>query len=741
MSLLRRSLVVAVLALVPAGATCAGQTARPTEPRPGCPIQTPTTVDAATTEDPRVHISADRGWSKESGTTQFFGNVRVRRGALTIESDELSYNQPANQLSAAGHIKLMTAQGDMIEGPQLRYWIDTDTGSADNAEFVLSDNQGRGHAGQLKLDGDQHLSMDGLSYTTCPPGNEDWMMRARNLEMDRTRGLGTARHVVLDFKGVPIFYSPYFSFPLTDARQSGVLIPTFGISDRLGASIALPYYINLDPQYDDTLTPRLLSRRGLQVLNEFRYLGMSYKGQIDLEYLPQDQVYGDTRSYYHLQHNQQFGQFWTGNVDVQAVSDNTYLIDFGETQAATSATYLARTAKLGYSDGDWRFGVRLTNLQTLDTTILSTNQPYERVPQLTLATTGPERLNRLNFDLDSEWTYFNRADAPVGTRFNAKASVSLPWRNNYAYFVPRVGLYHTDYSLIDAPDTSPTRDIGYTSVDTGLVLERGFSSKRGWTQTLEPRLYYLHIPYVDQSDLPVFDTALPDFSFYNLFRDNRYVGGDRVGDTRQLALAVTNRLLDRRGVELARLSLGEVLYFADQRVDLPPVPPALSGVGASTSGSSDLIAEIQARVGNHTYLRASAQADDQSRTLHRGSAQLHYSPSANRILSAGYRFIQDPLTQQDQQKQFDLSGQWPVTPRWLLLGRWNYSMLDNATLQSYAGLEYASCCWAFRIMSRQRTLADGQVDHGVLFELELTGLGNLGVKQESPLIPGRFMFE
>jgi LPS-assembly protein len=749
----RRLLCAAILATIGSQPVVAAKPDAPQTARslscpdtPALPVPT-SNLAAEATDDERVHVYADRMESKLDESARFSGNVELRRNGLHLFADEAFYDQTNNMLDASGHIHLRKDSGETIVTPQLRYEMDTERGQAEDAQFAFAANAARGTAGRIQFEGRDLLKLESVRYTTCPPGQDDWFLRASELTLDKASETGTAWNASIAFMHVPIFYSPYLSFPITDARKTGVLAPHAGHSSSSGFFLSIPYYFNLAPDYDDTLTLRLLELRGTQALNEFRYLGESFSGKLETEYLPGDRTTNTDRSALFFRHTQTLSPLWSSAADIQWVSDNSYFIDLGNTTTDSGQTHLPRSLHLDYGGSIWRFSARAFTYQTLDNAIPLDEQPYQRLPQLVLTADSPSGPNRLHGTLESEWVSFYRPgsapDAPLvveppfsGQRLDVLPSVSLPLRTSYFYFTPRAGYRYTSWRLglntdTDNPDPDETLERGLPiySLDSGFALEReGQFGDQAYTQTLEPRIYYVYIPYKNQDSLPVFDTALPTFNFYNFFRENRFTGADRVGDANQVTAAVTSRFLHPgSGVEQARVSLGQVQYFEDQRVNLPS--------GTITQTSSDLIGEIYARLGQPWYLRAGLQWDNRAHDTRKSSYYLHYQPVTDRIVNLGYRYTKD------LEQLVDVSAQWPLLTRWTGVARWNYSLPESSTVQAYAGLQYTSCCWAVRAIARHRQQPDGSVDNSVLFELELSGFAKMGESEETPLKQGKFIFE
>jgi len=749
----RRLLCAAILATIGSQPVAAAKPGASTAERPpSCPdapaLPMPTSSLAAPEiGDERVHVYADRVESKLDESARFSGNVELLHSGLHLFADEAIYDQTNNTLDASGNIHLSKDSGDTIVTPLLRYELDTEHGSAEDAQFAIANNAARGSAARIQFEGRDVLKLKSVRYTTCPPGQDDWILRANELTLDKTNEIGTAWNARIAFMHVPIFYSPYLSFPITDARKTGLLAPHAGRSSSSGFYLTIPYYFNLAPNYDDTLTLQVLEQRGTQALNEFRYLGGTFSGTLNLEYLPSDRTTNTDRSALFFRHTQTLTPLWSTAADIQWVSDNGYFIDLGSTATESGRTHLPRSLRLDYSGSIWRFSARAFTYQTLDTSIPLAEQPYQRLPQLVLTANSPSGPNRLHGTLESEWVNFQRpgfapdipgiVEPPVaGQRFDVLPGVSLPLRTSYFYFTPRAAYHYTSWRLnlnsdVDNinPDEAIERGLPTYSLDSGFTLEReGRLVGQAYTQTLEPRIYYVYVPYKNQDSLPVFDTALPAFSFYNFFRENRFTGADRVGDANQLTAAVTSRfLLPGSGVEQARVSLGQVQYFTDLQVNLPP--------GTVTQTTSDLIGEATARLGQPWYVRAGVQWDNKESEMRRSSYYLHYRPRADRIVNLGYRYTNE------LERLVDFSTQWPLSTHWTGVARWNYSLPESRTVQAYAGLQYTSCCWALRTIAHRRQQPDGSVDNSVLFEFELSGLAKMDETEESPLKQGKFIFE
>ncbi len=671
----------------------------------------------------------------KEGVSEFTGNVELWQGSQSLKANQLRYDKSANQVDATGNVLFREASSLSFQTQETHLNLESRIGYAGPGTFRLEDGSARGDAERIDFEGPDHTRLTRVRYTTCAPGQDDWFLKIRELDLDTAEDIGTAYHASVNFQGVPVFYLPYLSFPISDERKSGFLIPRLGHSGNRGTEVSAPYYFNLAPQYDDTLTPRHLSRRGLQLQNEFRYLTPRSQGTLQLEALQNDKLANsDDRAAGTYQHGHVFDPLWSGRVDLRGVSDKNYFNDFRDELGITSQTHLPQNAGVDYRGPQWNFSARAADYQTIDRSIAAADRPYARLPQLNLSLNRPAAPNRLNYFFESELVSFERDASVTGERLNLMPAVSLPLSNSYAFLTPRIGLRHIAYRLSGAPDNTPALTRGVFSLDSGLFFERDSRwSGRLFTQTLEPRLYYLYAPGKNQDALPNFDSGIPDFSFPNLFRDNRFVGGDRIGDADQFTAAVTTRFIDEQdGTERARASLGRIYYLDDRQVNLP--------AATSSTDASDIVAEVTATLASHWHARSNAQWNRENDHTQRYSYYLQYNPAKDRIVNLGRRFSRAEL------EQTDISTEWPLVSRWTFRARSLHSRESNRNLETYAGVEYNACCWALRVLGKRRLAVDvlnnnvTTQNKSIMFELELTGLSKLGRVPDSPLRESVFSF-
>ncbi len=671
-------------------------------------------------EDQRINITSDAGELGRAGDATLTGNVRIRIGQRLLAADAAEIDATARSVRLSGDVEFLDPTlhvrgrgGDFSE----------EGGSFEGAEFEIRDRSVRGSAEGVRVRGQSIIELEGVRYTACPAGQEDWVLGARKISIDQESRIGTGRDVRLEFLGVPILYAPWLTFPVGDQRKSGFLFPTVSNSNKTGAQIAVPWYWNIAPNYDATFTSRYFFSRGLRVDPEFRYLTERSQGTLSAEYMYHDRDFDGSRSIVDLTHLTRPRPLARLLVDAAYASDDNYFEDFGIGFEGTSVTFLEQLAEARQDTDHWSFIGRVQDHQVLDAGLPDEDQPYARLPQVIVAGHWDEAGHGLRATLWAEAVNFVSDLREDGARFDIEPS--LGWRKEAsgAHVAANAAWRATAYSLEDTEpgvDDSPLRSLPVLSAETGLVLERDSGSKNQRVQTLEPRLMYLYVPYRDQDDLPVFDSGLPDLNLVQLFRTNRYVGGDRVGDANQVNVGVTSRLLDvADGRQFLSATLGQAFYLEDPRVTLPDEP-------LRDRSTSDVIAELELTAFKNWNARLAYQWNpDRSRTEY-SDVRVQYRPQSDRVVNASYRFRQDLV------EQFDVSAAWPIHGGWRGYGRWIYSLSEEKTLDQFLGLEYGSCCWTLRVVTRRfLSSRSGDIDTSIGLQLELKGLSSVGSDTDS----------
>lgn len=710
---------------------CAGMTLRAGEPALPDPVLPlcPDDVQLGASASLHEAIKASDGFTikaEKPSELDADGNIKARdvvitQGVRELRANEFESNRNENRINVRGEVR--------YSEPQLNVTGETGSladgdASIDGARFELPLQPARGSAGSLFLTRNGILRLTDVRYTTCPEGNTDWQIRARRVTVDTAKGVGKAWDPRIEFFGVPILRVPYMSFPVGNARKSGLLFPSLGTSSKSGVQISVPYYLNLAPNQDLTLTPTYYTSRGFDIEGEYRFLTRSTRGQLLGNFMPDDRKNDDTRSRLKLTSSTSLPRGWRLTLDAENVSDARYFEDFAQGSDGASIAFLPRSLHLSYRGDRLDAGMLVRNFQTLDQALPQADQPHTEVPRLYARGNWQMAGNLpIDYGFDTEFAMFRHSDAVQGWRMDAAPHIGLNYEGAGYFLKPGIALETTHYRLQDvAPgaNRSPQRTLPIASLDSGLQFERD-SGKRGQRRmTLEPRLMYLYVPYRDQSQLPVFDTAEPDLNWIELFRTNRYAGIDRISDANQLSAGFTTHLYSSRtGKRYLSTTVGQAFYFRTPRVRLPDEPPP-------TGHSSDLIAQVDVQAFKNWSVSSGLQWDQQQSRTEKGELQLSYQPESRSVLNLGYRY------QRDRQEQVDLSAAWPLSDQWRVYGRSLYSLRDNKSIEYLAGFEFSSCCWNVRAVARDYvSRRSGERDRSFYLQLELKGLSNVGLAADA----------
>ena len=714
----------------------------------GVPVPPRPAIAAEETGPERIHLSAGEADVSEEGVSRLRGDVRVAHGTRQLHGDELVYTESDEFMDIRGNVRFWD-DGVFIMGDGGRWDRARNTLTMKSVStYVLEHEHGHGSAAEITSQGRDRIIARDPTYTTCDPDSADWRIIADRVEFDRVEDTATAHHTWLEFMGHRVFYLPWISFPLSDRRKSGLISPTFGVDDSTGVDVTIPYYFNLAPNYDATLGARTMSRRGVQAQGEFRFLSRSFgAGRTAAEYLPFDAEHDDYRAAFNLEHRHRWTNRWSTRTHFEWISDSEYFEDLGAGLSQTSRTHLPRRFDASYRGDGWSALVRFEDFLTVDQTIPRKNRPYASLPWIRIRTEHPERDRMANFGAAAELTYFERESSTTGLRAHLQPSLTYPFRSAGTFLVPKATLHLTGYDLdrlgadaVASGDGSPSRLVPSFSLDGGAFLERPFSVRgRALTHTIEPRLFYLLVPFERQDDLPNFDSSLSSYSLAHLFRENRFNGLDRIGDANQVTLALTSRVLDEGGEELVSAGVGQIRYFRDRKVTLEP------GDEPETAGTSDLVAELLVRPAREWRLRAALQYDTDADRTEKNALSLQYQPNRRSVVNAAYRLVRDVDPVKDIELA-DLSFVWPLGVSWRGVGRWRYAFNEerDRTLEAFGGVEYESCCWGFRVVGRRLLNRgdgrnDGRYSDGIFVQIELKGLTGGGVSTDAFLtrsIPG-----
>jgi len=691
-------------------------------------------------------IEADRIEGKRGDRLTAEGEVRVVRGQQSIRADWLLFDEPANEVSAEGGVVLRDDQaGAEVSGPAAHYNLTTHEGVFFAPRYTFTPGPGQpkatpahGQAAELFFEGENRYRIRQGTWTTCPAPQPDWHLSAKELVLDRNQQVGTATDVRLRFGDTTLLPLPWLEFPLTKERRSGWLVPSFGLSSRTGLLVATPYYFNLAPNYDLTLTPRLYSRRGVQLASQFRYLTPTDKGVVEAEVLPNDQEANRNRGLLIVRHDGLLADRLAVHIDYNVVGDRRYFKDLSNHLHLASVVHLLRQGALTYHGEGWGSQLMVQQYQTLDR---ATATPYRMLPQWRLWA-NPYPLAGGTLSLDGQVTAFRHPAAGAthvgtlrfvdGTRWIATPQWRLPIRHEWWFVEPRVMMHLSHYAL-DQPAlvggrTDVSRLVPIVALDAGIELEREWTLLNSqWLQTLEPRLFYRYAPYRYQDDLPLFDTDRFGFGFAQLFTMNPYTGHDRIADGHSLTAALTSRLIDPiSGRERIRLSLGQRFYADDPKVVLPGEP-------VWRNQRTDLLAEVVWQPFDRWRAKGFWQYDPEEGVNRRFNAAVRYQAGEAKVVGFDYRRTRDLL------EEVALSGQWPLASRWYGVSRVARSLKDDRWTELLGGLEYNGGCWVGRVVLHRYRLGTETTNTALFFQLELNGLGSLGSDPGSLLrraVPG-----
>lgn len=642
--------------------------------------------------------------------------VEIQRGLVNVRADKASYFQTEDLLKASGNLRLQRG-GDCYQGNELELILEMGVGFLTKPRYFLSRNHGQGQAERVDFESEEKAVVRNGTYSTCEGLSPDWYLRSDTLSLNTGTDRGIAGKSTLYFKGVPILGTPSwlnFSFPLSGARHSGLLPPTVGQSNKGGVELGLPYYFNLAPNRDMTLHPKWIANRGLQLGLEGRYLGESYVGETSLEGM-KDRLTNQSRYAIASQHRQQIlpelGLSW----NINKASDNDYAADFSNSSNKTAQRLLLREVGLDYYGHFWHSALRATRYQVLQDLTAPISLPYERLPQWTLRAAQND-IGGFDWSVDASVTQFSHPTMVSGKRAIINPQLAFPYIRAAYFIIPKLSFHVSRYQIeanAKAPAKDLQRSVPSVSVDSGLIFERPAALfGEAMTQTLEPRLFYVNTPYRDQSDFPLFDTALADFNFAQIFSENRFTGQDRIGDSNQVTAALISRFIENNGTERVKLALGQRFYFNTQRVSLDH---------KTNPSRSDLLLAASGQLSATVRTEAALQVSQSDRHSVRSNYAIYWNPAPKKILNLQYQFQRDVL------KQLEISGQWPMAQRWYVVGKSNYSLQENKLVEGLAGLEYRADCWALRFVAHRFATTHLSNNSGFSLQLELTGLARLGL--------------
>lgn len=685
-----------------------------------------------TSQDNENNLSIEAGsiQAELGGRVDIQEKIKVTSGLSTITAEEASYDETAGVLQIPKSV-VFENPDLIIFGESAKLLTKEKTTIIDGADYQILSIPARGTARQIRVENGANIELDEVTYSTCTSVDNSWELSAKKIVINNQSGEGKARNLVLRLKDIPIIYLPYLSFPINDQRKTGLLVPNLGRSSKRGLEISLPYYWNLAPNIDLTTTPTLMAKRGVQLSAELRFLTAIQGGITQIDYLPNDDIYKKDRTYISHRQTINLPSNWRMKLNGEYASDNSYFEDLTGTMSSTSRTHLLREIQLEHYSENWIMEIGMDHYQMIDDSIIDEEKPYRRLPYFNFSGMWGNKALGLNYALDSEVVFFDKPETISGSRFHVMPEVSAPLNFNGIKITPSMAMDFTKYNLHTANDNShsmssvsPERAVPIYSLDLTGVFQKTWKNGR-YLQTLEPRILRVYIPYRNQDDFPIFDTIVPDMNGIQLFRKNRYVGQDRLGDTSQISYGITTKVVDaNNGNSLFGLTLGQIRYFKDRKVALP-------SESKLTQDSSGYMAMMNMKINKNWSVKLGHMWNTHSNTSMKTTARFQYKSKQSEIFNVAYRYRRNML------KQLDASFSWPVRDHWNVVGRYNYSILDRKVLERFVGLEYESCCWGIRVISRKHlAYRNGDTDTSFSIEFVFKGLSDIGDPVENLLDRG-----
>ena len=770
-------------------------------------------------EEAAMRVAAATTEVEQENIAHLSGNVQITQGYRQVRSDRATINQQDRTVDLEGRVQFREP-GALVLGNTAHINMDTNAVDVEDLKFVIHDAGVRGTAQHMHRDENGVVYIDNSTYTTCEPASNAWQLVAANSKLNMETGIATAKHVRLEVKDIPVLYMPWIRFPIDDRRASGLLYPKIEISEDNGFDYAQPIYLNLAPNYDATITPRYIQERGAMLELEGRHLSRWTETTLSGAFLSSDDggddsdepldpltgkkdFEGEDRWLAAVDHAGYYGKGWSSHIDYTRVSDDEYFRDLDNaTLEVNSQTHLLQSGNIGYRTDNWTFRLLAKQYQTI---VENRAEQYKILPRLTAD--RDYRIGDFEFELNHQFTQFDHADdnqagtVPVsqalqldtentfitGNRIRADYAASWDKQWAWGFFRPTAKLkylaYDLDNPLMGSNDDSPSVTVPVGTIDAGIFMERDTILLNGFVQTFEPRLFYVYSEYEDQSDLPDFDTSNTTFSYNQLFRDDRFTGGDRIGDTDQISIGLTTRLLKQStGVEFFRTSLGQIFYFDDRYVSLnsnltkdiidnPSLLPIadpnnltaierknINDLSDLLRDESNYAAELALRLTDNLRFSADVLYDDDDGTIDKGSINLRYNNRDDALFNLGYRFTRRPVRVLNNVdvissdiEQGDISALFPVSDHWNLIARWNYDFTNSRELETLAGIQYDSCCWRISLLARKWIDRDDDIvilpeedleeDQGIFLQIQFKGLAGTGSQVDSILTDGIYGYE
>lgn len=666
----------------------------------------------------QLYVEADSVVATQN-EANFSGNVVAKQNDATFRSNKIDYNRVTEHIDSPSQLTYGNTQF-ALRSEKADYSLKSESGQFSQAQYYLTQDQAIGSAEKLSVDQKNNTKeLTQATYSTCTRKNPSWHLKAKKIKLNHNTGIGETWHTTFHIGKVPVMYLPYLNFPINNQRKSGFLFPKVGLSNKSGVDITLPYYINIAPNQDATISPRIMSKRGVMLGAEYRYLLRNMDGTVAGTYLPKDRESKEKRWSFNTRHTYKPSKNFSLDLTYQRVSDKNYIKDFNNTLDLSSTTFLESRLQAKYQlSPNYRLSARVSDYQVANESYTQSDKPYSLLPQFNGY--GQWKIGDWTFKSDTEVSNFDKENTVSGVRFHQKLDLSYLYETSYAFIKPSFIYQFTSYQLRNqtaGQSQHITRSLPTFSLDSGLYFDRQTQLfGHSITQTLSPRIFYLRTPYRNQSNIPDFDTSLVSSTYSALFLNNRFNGKDRIGDANQLTTAISTSFTDNEtGRELAKFSVGQIQYFEDRRVSL------LDSV--TSTARSNIIAEASLSPNEKFKLNGLIHYDTDKNRSEKSLLGITYFKDKDKSLHLTHTY------DQTYYKQVDFSGMWRLNDRWRAFWRWNYAIDYSKTIDMMAGVEYADCCWGVRVLARQQrsnVTTDESPENTIFLEFVLKGLGNVG---------------
>ena len=713
-----------------ANAQSSTNNATPIMSDPGVVCQAPTfSYEPPQDNSGNIVVKSESALLVKDELAVFEGRVSIISPSSTITADSANILNNGREIKAQGDVQYTDALLQVnSEGVEVN--SDLKLLQMQETNYKIAGINGRGGAMLLSISQEQGIRLEDVSFTTCPQGDEDWKIQASEISIENDKPFGEAYNTRFYIGGVPVFYLPYFAFPITTDRQTGFLFPQFGSTSNTGLEWEQPFYWNIAPNMDATLSTRLMTKRGIQLKTEFRYLSDNHAGELQLEYLPNDtdSISEQERFFYRYIHRGKLNDNWAISADISDISDNNYIIDLGSDYYNQADTHLYRQAGVNYYSDELDFSMFVRDF----TTIGVSADNYRALPEAKLNYTSSIN-DYLNFGVKSEFAYFENDSlmSPDALRIHIEPSISLPYQRAWGELLAQASVLHTHYQqdLKDqelALDEEVNRTLGQARLYGSLIFEKPQNLLgNAYTLTVEPKAQYLFTSFEEQSRIGLYDSTPLLTNFTNLFRGQEFTGLDRINDNNQVTLGATSRLIDNTNNEVLVASVAQILYIQDSRlID-----------GRRTGNRSSIAAELDWQVNQNWFLHSDIQVGNQSNQVERSSLSTEYRLNDNKLIKINHRYIRELSSERID--QVGVTASWPLATNWHWVGRYYRDLRRSRSIESFIGIEYESCCWALRLTLR-RNLATrfnnnggrdvNEFDSGIALQFVFKGMGSSNKK-------------